>query len=530
MLTNIRNVADTFIMRLLLGMVACAFVFWGIKDVLQGHTNNDLVTFSRAKNITESDFRIARSEEISILQKQSDTYLTEEDLKRLNVDQLVLQRLINDSVLNYIVNYYDLNITDHMVLHTLKQSPIFKNDQGEFDLALFKSIIKNSYHREADYLQAMKEKILRNIVLSSFLKTFKAPDLMVKNIVDYMAEKRYAHLVQIDLTAQAIGDKSIRTKSNEDELKLFYDNHPELFTIAETRSISYVLISQFYIAQKIHITEEELLSFYNENKEEFDNKPFVKVKKHVTNALTEQKSADLIVEFTKNLEDDLAAGAALPEIATKYGLEIKTFKDISYLGLEQNKIIGIAAPAVFEMSEGEISYPIEIPKKHELILVQLNSITPTHAEEFKSITNKVEKLWNEQKIRDLNFKNFEKIAKDYTLNTNTKDLTANITIDRSFSVTRAHLEEDSKLPSDLLMSIFQAQIGTSTPIFTSGNKAYFAYVTNIKIDEAKVKNIEKSSRESIISTIKNSVLEELIGYFIKQNNIKINNNFTQTSE
>ena len=78
MLNNIRKTANTLLMRLLLGMIAFAFIGWGIKDALLSTNNSDLVTFSDADTITEEDFLKVKAQQIRNMQKQMGLNLTEQ--------------------------------------------------------------------------------------------------------------------------------------------------------------------------------------------------------------------------------------------------------------------------------------------------------------------------------------------------------------------------------------------------------------------------------------------------------------------
>jgi hypothetical protein len=163
MLREIRKMANNIGVRIFLGVVVFAFIGFGIKDVLQATNNFDLVTFSDAKNITEQAFLKAKSEEIAIIQKQNNLHLTDEDIKELEIDQIILQRLINSSIFNHITQYYDLNLSENTVIQFIKQAPIFNNSYGEFDIQIFHSVIRNSYQKEEEYLQRPKEEILKII-------------------------------------------------------------------------------------------------------------------------------------------------------------------------------------------------------------------------------------------------------------------------------------------------------------------------------------------------------------------------------
>jgi len=523
MLNNIRKGANSFLIRILLAMIAFAFVGWGIKDVLLARNNLDVVSFKSAKNITENDFLRAKSEEITMYQKQTGTNLSEEDIKQLGIEKVVLQRLINDSILNDIANYYNLDLSEICVISFVKQSQIFKNEKGEFDLSIFKSMFRNSYLNEAAYLQNYKEKLLKNTVLSTFLEAFVTPKSMVTNIASFMAERRYADLLQVDLdTLQQNTEIQAITPEQVEE---FYKNHKELFTRQEMRNLSYIKADAALVTKKIIITEQDILDFYEENKEEYENKSFNKIKNQLIMAFKQQKADELMIEFAKNLEDDVAAGLALKEIAEKYEVELVELKNITYeKAIDKDSIINIAADAIFEMTEGEMLYPVELQDKSGLILVELSTIVPAKLEEFNAVKDKAQSLLKDKMIAQANMKKFQDLASNYKNNKlTTKELNAQgIKVDSKFSMSRAQLEEETKLPQRLLTSLFQLKKGESTPVLRLGNKAYFAHIKDINTDKDKLKNIQKSAGESISANIKNSILEELVFYFIKKNNMKVN--------
>jgi hypothetical protein len=517
MLNNIRNTADSFVMHVLLGMIAFAFVGWGIKDVLQTSNNFDLITFSDAKNISQENFLKEKAEQIHAIQRQSGTNLSEEDIKQLNIDNFIIKKLINNRIINYLVHYYNLDLTDDTVIQLIKESPNFKNEQGLFDIELFKGFLKNSYISEEDYLSDIKEHKLKNTLIGIFIESFHTPKIMVKNFIDYMAETRDVDLVQIDLKHQS---KNLSIPSpTTGQLEDLYKNNLALFEVPEKRSLSYVKISNEILRKQIHNSDDELLNFYHDNKEEFDNKNFSEVKKQVNELLQQQKTEELKLLLIKNLEDDVAAGSSLTEIAGKYELPIENLESISYKDLSINKIdIAQHADSIFDLAEGELSYPIELTDKGAFILVEIKSIQPNKVQEFSAIKEQVQKLWNEQYLRELNLKTIETVAKEYTPAKNKEFL--KVITNQSTAFSRSEIHNNQQLPTELLLAIFQANIGSNTPVFQSKDKAYFAHIKSKKIDKKKRQEIQKKHEKDIASAIQNNVIDELISYAIKKNNMK----------
>ncbi|WP_342270020.1 peptidylprolyl isomerase [Rickettsia endosymbiont of Orchestes rusci] len=520
MLDNIRKTADSFVMRVLFAMIAFAFVGWGIKDILPRAVGGDFVTFTHAENISREDFLKAKSMEINAIQKQMGTNLSEEEINQLNIDKQVMKRLIYNNILDYLVAYYDFDLSDNTVTELVRESPVFKNEQGVFDIRIFKTYFRNSYLNEEEYLLNFKEKTLKNILVSIFLESFYVPKVMTQNIVNYMAEKRNVELLQINLKNKP-KDLKIPLPSDE-QLEDFYKNNKNLFEIPEKRSFSYIKISNQNLQKKISITKEELLDFYNENKEEFGDKSFEAVQKQLYDLLLSQKIDMLNMELAKNLEDDVAAGSTLVEIAEKYELPLQNVNYVSYEELIENKIIAENVDSIFELAEGELSYPIESEDKSYLILVELKAIQQAKIPEFSIIKNQVAVSWNKQYLADINLQTIKDLAKEYKSDKEDIKTLNGVGIEVSRqSYIRSEIENDTTLSPEILLSIFRTKTGSNTPVFQIGNKVYFAHIKSISLDKLAAETIQKNSEGNIANTIKNSIVDELINYAIKQNDMKI---------
>jgi len=518
MLNNLRKTADTLVMKIILAIIALAFIGWTVTGALQTTNNFDLVTFSDAKNISQEDFLREKAEQIRAIQKQFGTNLSEEQIKQLNIDNQIINKLITIRMLSYLVQYYDLDLTDETVAQLLKASPNFQNEQGVFDISLFKNFLKASYIQEQDYLSDTKERALKNTMISIFLEAFKAPSVMVKNIVDYMAETRNVEIVEIDLKKQF--KDLVFPSPTINQLEEFYHKNNELFELPEKRSLSYIKISNKILQKQIQNTEEDLLDFYKNNKEEFASKKFSEVRKQIDELLQASKMEKITIQLAKNLEDYVAAGLSLIEIAKEYEEPVQHVDYISYKDLANSKLVlSQNIDEIFHLTEGELSYPIELANKEEFILVQIDYISPSKVQEFSIVREQVQKLWNEQYLRDVNLEKMKTIAIKYQPNKN-KEF-AEIIARKARSFSRAEIKTNQQLPVELVSIIFQTKVGLNTPVFQLKDKAYFAHIKSIKTDQRQSQDIQKQNQENIATAIKNNVIDELIAYAMQKNKIKI---------
>lgn len=497
MLNNIRKTANTLIMRILLGMIAFAFIGWGIKDVLVSTNNYDLVTFSDAETITEEEFLKAKAQQIRNIQKQMGLNFTEQELTQLNINQIVLRQLVSNRMIVYLNNYYDLDLSDDTIIKLLQDSPDFKNERGLFDVSLFENFIKHSYINEEEYLSSIKEKVLKSTLISIFLEPFKTPQIMLKNIVNYMAEVRDVDLVEIDLTKRP--KDLIIPVPTTNQLEELYKNHQESFALPERRILSYITFSRDILQKQLHDSNNELSQT--------------------------EKLEQLFFTIIKNLEDEVAAGSSLVEIANKYELSIQNIEDISYAELSNsNMVLSPSADTIFELEEKELSYPLELPDNKTFVLVEIKSVQPSKIPELSNIVDKVKNLWDDNYVRNVNLKTIEAIAREYKVTDKSKDFTE-IKVNNNTSFSRSEIQNNKILPSELISAIFQANIGSNTPVFQQQSKAYFAHIKLKRIDKKKSKEMLKNDVENISTGIKNNIIDELIIYAVRKNKMKIVKHF-----
>lgn len=494
MLNNIRKTAHTLLMRILLGMIAFAFIGWGIKDALLSTNNYDLVTFSEAETITEEDFLKAKAQQIRNIQKQTGLNLTEQELTRLNINKLALGHLVNNRMIAYLTTYYNLDLNDDFVIKLLQDAPDFKNKHGLFDVTLFENFIKHSYVTEAEYLSDVKKAALKSSLISIFLESFKTPQIMLKNITDYMSGARDVDLVEIDL-AKRPKDIIIPSPTN-DQLEEIYRNNEQSFALPERRSLSYIKVSRDILQKQLHDNNNELSKT--------------------------EKLEQFFFTLIKNLEDEVAAGSSLVEIANKYELPIQNIDNINYTELSHNRELSPSVDTIFELGKKELSYPIELLDSNTFVLVEVKAIQSKKIPELSSIADQVRNLWNENYVQNVNLKTIEQVAKEYK--TTNKAFTG-VKVDNNASFLISDIQNNKTLPPELISSIFQTNVGFNTPVFQQKNKAYFAHIKMKRIDKKQNKEILQNNIGDISTAIKNNVIDELIIYAVKKNKMKIVKHF-----
>ncbi len=527
MLTKIRKGTDNLFVKIILGIIALSFVGVGGASFVNNKSQSDLVSFDKTDSISMEDFQIAKAQEIDLLQRQNNINLTDKNIAELNLDNSILWRLINESMINYLANNYDFDISDDFVIKLVKNLPFFKNKDGEFDINIFKNIFHNSRNKENEYIKSYKKQLITNTLLDIFVGSFVPPKIMTENIINYMAETRNVDLLSVDLFFKSNNYKP--KKIEPKQLKEFYENNQALFIIPELRNFSYIKADRKFILKKLKISESALKQFFEEHKNEFTEKTYSKAKKQVKESLISEKLEELTTELARNFEEDVSSGLTLEEISQKYKLKIQSVKDASLSNMNTSSVTEHIelADSVFEMIEDEISYPIEIADKNEIYLINLEKITSSRQQVFAEVEEDIRKLLNKRMLVDFNVQQLKEVQQNYnSKKVDKKSLKKKgISILANKSFTRSELSHQKKLPEELLNLIFITNKNECTNLVGDKNKAYTAYIKNITSNKSKAKTIMKDSKNHYLNVIRESLVKELMLYLTKQNNMQIKNGF-----
>jgi hypothetical protein len=521
MLNKIRKGADSFFVRLILGLIAFSFVGIGGVSFMKGNSMGDAVTFSDADPISVEKFMRVKAQEIDAIQRENGIDLTEEQIAQLGIDNGILQRLINESMIAWLAKYYDFDISDDQIIKVVRQSPYFKNEAGNFDLNIFKATFKNSKQREEEYLENLKSRLIKGTMINVFMDSYIPPKIMTDNIVAYMAENRTVDIFEIKLNNIPKDWKA--SEPEELIVKDFYEANKTDFITPELRSFNYIKASSKFLSKSLQISDEEIKQYYEENKEEFPAKNFASVKSEVKTMLKKVKLDELLAELSKNFGDDIAGGLSLAEIAEKYELEINSVENISKDSMSasnEDEIVELTNN-VFEMIEGELSYPIELQEQGEILIVELKSISPAKQQALEEVASSIKEILKNKQLANNNIKILDKLKSEYTNSGSAAKLKSDGVTIVNASFLRAELQTESNYPPALLAAIFQTPANTSTPVIKTDNKAYFAFVRTIKTDSKKAAKISKGSLDHISSTIREGMMHEIIGHLVRKNNTQI---------
>jgi peptidyl-prolyl cis-trans isomerase D len=616
MLTNIRKAADSWWFKAILILVVITFC-WGISDMLRGSSDDKLVSFKDAKPISGQEFITAQKNEINRIQNMTGQPLTAEQIQQLNIPNMVLEQLINGRMLAQLVQQYDIDFSNNLILGQIKKLPIFHNEKGNFDPKLLKYVLQNAGMSEEDYIKRVKNEIAEQIIISMFASNALAPHALVDNIINYFNESRTIDIVAIDASNIPLSD----TNFPSDALKNYYEIHKQDYTLPEKRSFTYGLLSKESLKKDIAATDKEaeqvykdnideykrpeLFSFYNLFFADFEsarkaseslksaanfeetiesimgrpagefltqrvplngldnsvaatlktsalnsqsgivktnkgyhvirkveqvaaiNKNFASVKSELIELVKRKKLEQKFVEITKQVEDELAAGSNLNEIAKKFNLKLENSAEVTLDNFTKklgNVFQSADSEKLFSLKEGEVSDIIELNEKLPAVaIVEVTKVIPEQAKSFDEVKDLVVKGFTQEQKFQVGYNILTDITKNGEVTTKDKNNRA-LKLVANYKLTRADLinqQKSPQYPKELLYTVFLVDKGAFTEVFSDGKNLFAAKVNDITLEKSNPKLNKKAIEDKIHTNFNNSIFEEIILNLRNKNKVKV---------
>ena len=117
MMESLRKGASGIVVKAFLAVLVASFVVWGVADVFRGYGSRAVATVA-GREIQPEQFQQAFEQEFQRVQSQSGQSITREMARKFGLDQQVLGRLIQESVLDAHARDLKLSLTDQAVLDT----------------------------------------------------------------------------------------------------------------------------------------------------------------------------------------------------------------------------------------------------------------------------------------------------------------------------------------------------------------------------------------------------------------------------
>lgn len=384
MLESMRNHAQSWLAKLILGGVALSFVLWGVGDYFFGSRVEPVATIND-KPIGSTEFYQAYERQLGAYRSMLGKQYSKELVESMHVRENTLQTIINRRIMLDVASQLGLAAPESILLSTVRNNPAFQS-AGAFDAKRYQILTRNmGFGSAQDYENDLRLNIMVDALQKAIIGSALVSDEEIRDQFNHDYEQRVLAAIVVDPATQL--DKVTLT---EDQARAWYESHKQDYKSPLRIKVNAVEINPKALAQEMSVDEAEIKAAYDERAAEF-LEPEQRRARHILIAVPKGAKEGAFKVARKQAEDLLErirSGEDFASVAEAFSDDKATADKGGELGWFK---AGTMAPefdqAVYSMDKGELSDVVETQLGFHLI--QLEDIRAAHQADYASVKDQI---------------------------------------------------------------------------------------------------------------------------------------------
>ncbi|MDL2402171.1 peptidylprolyl isomerase [Rhizobium mayense] len=469
----LRKIAQTWVAKGLMLILAAAFGIWGVERSLISGSGSSTVVTVGDQQIGTNEFRLAYRRQIQAISQQLRTQITPEQARAFGIGQQTVAQLVAGASLDQLASDMNLGLSQDRLAQLIGDDPAFKALNGGFDRQKFESLLRNSGINPDDYIKERSKVAVRSQIVEAVSNGFTAPKVLVDAVKQYHDENR-----SIDYLLLTNANIDPIKAPAEDVLSKWFDGVKSKYRAPEYRKIAYVKLQPEDVADPASVTDDAVRAEFEKRKDSFTT-PATRTIEQLTFANKDLANA---------AADALKTGTTFDQLVTDQG---KKPADVLLGTFTKDQVPDkTIADAAFAVAKEGGTTPV-VDGSFGPVILRVTSVKAETAKNFDDVKEDIRKqialnnAANEitdvhDKFEDLRGSgaSLQEAAQQLKLKMVTIDAIDATGLDQSGNEVK-----DLPAKQQLLAEVFKAEQGSNTAPVTIGNDGYVWYdVLNITPD------------------------------------------------
>lgn len=267
MISKLAKAKDNWFFKIISIAVAVSFVsLFGVTGYISTASQNQTIVNVNGQKTSQSEFSYRLQKEISALKSLTVDELEISDEMRNTLADGVLRQIVNENVLDQTMAKYGIYFPKAFVQQVIFNRPEFMNPaNGQFHPELFKRYLSSVGMSENEYVASIKRMMAQKILVADMVEDFGVPQVLSEAIHKMDNQRKTFKYVTI-----APADIKIERKITDDEIKQYFDDFSENFTVPETREVEVLFVPNDVVLKKFAASEEMVEDYFKQHKAELD--------------------------------------------------------------------------------------------------------------------------------------------------------------------------------------------------------------------------------------------------------------------
>ena len=387
MMDRLRDGVNSIAIKVILGVIILAFVFAGMGSYLTHGGSNAAAKVGKTE-ISRQAFEQAYQNERNRMQSQLGDYFSNlmADPNYVNaLRKSVLDRMINNILLEQYAHTLGLKVSDAQVQHMILTLPEFQKD-GKFDQQTYQALLARAGYAPDQFAEYLRKDLLRNQLLGAIEGSSFALKGEVEAQNKLISETRDIRTITLSPT-----EFSKQVKLDEKDIAAYYKAHTSNFVRPAQVKVAYIELSGKELKKQVSVSDSEAKAYYQGHLAKYSTQP----QREVSHILIK---GDL--DKAKKILAELKAGANFAELAKKDSQDPGSAKEGGSLGWIEK---GVMAPefekAAFALQKvGSLSGIVKTSFGYHII--KLDALKKSQTKPFKEVVAEIKADLNDQKAAD----------------------------------------------------------------------------------------------------------------------------------
>jgi len=276
------------------------------------------------------------------LQQRVGQNISLDQARQFGLDTQVLGQLIAGAALENETKRIGLSVGDAEVQRQLLATQGFRGGNGQFDRSAYEFTLQRNNLTPQEYEADIRNQTAGALLQSAVTSGVAAPTAYSDVMLAYLGERRSFSWLQIDAAAlnEPVGDPA------EADLLAYFDANPDNYVLPAAKSITYAWLTPDSVADKVEVSEDDLLALYAARDAEFNIPQRRLVERVAFATMSEAETAAAsITDGSASFEDVVATrGLSLADVD---------------LGAVARDALGNAGDAAFALSEPGVTGAVD---------------------------------------------------------------------------------------------------------------------------------------------------------------------------
>jgi len=346
MLQDIRDNSQGVIAKVIIGFIVAIFALFGADSIMNGFITSPPVAEINGEEVTEAQLLANTQNLLNSIGGGVDS------LDQGLLEQIALSQILEEVLLRQSAQNSGMAVSSDRVDRSIIENPQFQIN-GVFNADIAIRTMASQGFSVPIYRESLQQQMLLSQLANAYSSSAFVTDSELERIAGLSAQTRDFRYLSIPL-----GTRTLGTAISDAEILSYYNENPQDFTQPETVSVSYVMLDKNVISSEIELDEAVVEAQYETERSAFEGSA-EKRASHILFEVGGELTEDQALELAATAKQRIDTGEAFGAVALDVSTDTASAEEGGDIGYTDGTAFPVAIEEVLEiLTVNEVSGPV----------------------------------------------------------------------------------------------------------------------------------------------------------------------------